>query len=108
MQRAGEQRAAAERERGGGEIRHTDRPQQQAKQADRRPDGGPDQGKQPLRPGKPLRPRAVRMRHRQAGQEGGRGPEIVEPLIHGEGLEIGLKRDGIGLDLIALWLPVRA
>jgi len=78
-------------------VRHADRPQQQAEQADRGPDAGADQREQPLCPGKTLRPRAVRMRHRQPGQEGRGNPEIVEPLIHGEGLEIALKRDEFAL-----------
>ena len=82
VQRAGQDRAGAERKRCRGQIRHADHAQAETKQAHRGPDRGADNRKHPVRPDEILLHRPLRMRHRQPGQEGDRGSEIVEPVIH--------------------------
>jgi hypothetical protein len=82
MQPAGQDRARAQRQRRRGEIGQADHPHAKIKQAHRAADCSTYERKHPVCADKILRQRPRRMRHRQPGQEGDRGYEIVEPVIH--------------------------
>ncbi len=94
VQRAGQDRAHAQGERRHGEVWHADRAQAETDKAHRAADRRADQRKRPLRAGKIHRHRPRRMRHRQPGQEGDRGSEVVEPVIHAKksGKSFGSRR----------------
>jgi hypothetical protein len=64
VQRPGQNRAAAERQRRGSEIRHPDRAQGEAEQSDGSTDQRADEWKHPVRAHEIFRRRALRMRHR--------------------------------------------
>ena len=83
VQRAGQDRAGAERQRRGGEVGQADRAQRKTEQADGGTDQRADHRKHPVRAHEIWRHRALRMRHRQASQERDRGFEIVKPFVHG-------------------------
>ena len=82
VQRAGQERARPERQRSCCEIGQAERAQSETEEAHRPADGRADQRKHPVRADEMSGYGAFRMRHRQPGQKGNRGPEIVEPIIH--------------------------
>ena len=83
VQRAGQDRAGAERQRRRGQIRHADVRRPRQIKSHHRADQRADHRKHPVRAHEIFRHRPLRMRHRQPRQERDRGFEIVEPFIHG-------------------------
>jgi nicotinate-nucleotide--dimethylbenzimidazole phosphoribosyltransferase len=82
VQRSGQERASAERQRRRGEIGQADSAQAETEKAHRAAEGRPYHRKQAVRADEILRHRSRRMRHRQAREKRNRGSEIVEPVIH--------------------------